>query len=211
MPKIYYYKLTVDDGGAPCVQNGLLSLAICKPMIRKTAGIGDLIFGFAANSLNYDNRLLYIAKITRRLTNGSYYTSKRYANRIDCIYEQHDIKYVWRKNALFHGADDLRHDLGKFPVYERANVLLSTDFRYFGSNGTSNYKTTYPLIKDAIEHLGEGHRVRLEDQLRDQFIDLKNATWKQAHNNVVGRPTSKPNCDSCHRGKSCGVIEATLK
>lgn len=34
MPKIYFYKLTADNGGAPCVQDGLLSLAICKPMIR---------------------------------------------------------------------------------------------------------------------------------------------------------------------------------
>jgi len=39
MPKIYFYKLTCDDGGAPCVQDGLLSLAICKPMIRSTAEV----------------------------------------------------------------------------------------------------------------------------------------------------------------------------
>ena len=26
--KIYFYKLTVDDGGAPCVQREMLSLAI---------------------------------------------------------------------------------------------------------------------------------------------------------------------------------------
>jgi hypothetical protein len=32
-----FYKLTADNGGAPCVRYGLLSLAICKPMIRKTA------------------------------------------------------------------------------------------------------------------------------------------------------------------------------
>jgi Nucleotide modification associated domain 2 len=52
MPAMYYYKLTNDDGGAPCVQGDLLSLAICKPMIRSTARPGDLIFGFAANSLD---------------------------------------------------------------------------------------------------------------------------------------------------------------
>jgi hypothetical protein len=37
--RVYFYKLVVDDGGAPCVQNGLLSLAICKPQIRKTASV----------------------------------------------------------------------------------------------------------------------------------------------------------------------------
>jgi len=41
MARIYFYKLTTDDGGAPCVQDGLLSLAICKPMIRGTAEVGQ--------------------------------------------------------------------------------------------------------------------------------------------------------------------------
>jgi Nucleotide modification associated domain 2 len=45
MNNTYFYKLTADNGGAPCVRYGLLSLAICKPMIRKTAKEGDLIFG----------------------------------------------------------------------------------------------------------------------------------------------------------------------
>ena len=30
MAKIYFYKLTNDGGGAPCVERDLLSLAICK-------------------------------------------------------------------------------------------------------------------------------------------------------------------------------------
>ena len=42
MPRIYFYKLTTDNGGAPCVQDNLLSLAICKPMIRMAAQVGDL-------------------------------------------------------------------------------------------------------------------------------------------------------------------------
>ena len=49
--KVYVYKLTVDNGGAPCVVSGRLSLAICKPIIRKVALEGSWIFGFAADSL----------------------------------------------------------------------------------------------------------------------------------------------------------------
>jgi Nucleotide modification associated domain 2 len=73
MSDIYFYKLTADNGGAPCVRHGLLSLAICKPMIRKTAEEGDLTFGFAANSLHRDNRLLYVARVTKKLADGEYY------------------------------------------------------------------------------------------------------------------------------------------
>ena len=73
MANIYFYKLTSDDGGAPCVTGDLLSLAICKPMIRSTAEMGDLIFGFVADSLHKDNRLIYVACVTRKLCEGKYY------------------------------------------------------------------------------------------------------------------------------------------
>ena len=49
-PDIYIYKMVADNGGAPCVAAGLLSLAICKPMIRKSAAKGSLIFGFGGKA-----------------------------------------------------------------------------------------------------------------------------------------------------------------
>ncbi len=45
-PDIYVYKMIADTGGAPCVTSDLLSLALCKPKIRQSAGVGALIFGF---------------------------------------------------------------------------------------------------------------------------------------------------------------------
>ena len=96
MGHIYFYKLTVDDGGAPCVQDGLLSLAICKPMIRAGAELGDLIFGFAANSLHHDNRLIYIARVTGKVAKGDYYTDPRFARRADCIYARRGDEFRCR-------------------------------------------------------------------------------------------------------------------
>jgi hypothetical protein len=71
MPRQYLYKLTVDNGGAPCVQDGLLSLAICKPMIRSTARINDWLFGFAGKSLHPDQRLIFIARVPRSGTGAA--------------------------------------------------------------------------------------------------------------------------------------------
>src|SRR5436305_125265 len=102
MPKIYFYKLTTDNDGAPCVQDCLLSLAICKPMIRTTADVGDLIFGFAANSLHSDNRLIYIARVTERVEGGGYYRQERFADRGDCIYKWDGKRFARRKGALHH-------------------------------------------------------------------------------------------------------------
>ena len=67
MERIYFYKMTTDNGGAPHVSDKLLSLAICKPMIRSTAKPGNLILGFAANSMNADNGLIYVAQVSEKL------------------------------------------------------------------------------------------------------------------------------------------------
>ena len=207
MARIYFYKLTTDSGGAPCVADGLLSLAICKPMIRSTAALGDLIFGFAANSLHQDNCLLYIARVTDKVEQGTYYLNKRFRPRGDCIYERRGDRFVWRPGALHHGPNDLVHDLGEPPDYPKANVLLSTDFRYFGAKGTADYKIPYRVIKEAVEGLGRGHRVRHDEPLRLELLALKQEVWRDDENRQAGEPSSTPRRGVSHRSKSCGVVE----
>jgi hypothetical protein len=125
--RIYFYKLAVDAGAAPCVARGMLSLAICKPMLRSSAEVDDLVFGFTANSLDPQNRLIYAARVTKKLANGGYYEAGDYKSRHDCIYTFVSGRYKRRGNATFHEKpSDLTHDLGSHPEYARANVLLST-------------------------------------------------------------------------------------
>lgn len=207
MERIYFYKLTHDTGGAPCVQDGLLSLAICKPMIRRTAEPRSVIFGFAANSLHGDNRLIYIARITDKVRDGDYFKRKEFERRGDCIYEHRGNHFVWRQGARHHGPSDLVHDLGEYPTYRKASVLLSDDFRYFGGSGSADYKSRYPLIKDAVEGLGRGHRVRHDERLRTQLQSLMRWVWNETKRRVAGAPTSEPRRDACHRSRSCGVLD----
>ena len=61
---IHVYKMMTHNGGAPCVHDDLLSLAICKPKIRKAAPIGSLIFGFGKA---LGGRLIYTARVTGEL------------------------------------------------------------------------------------------------------------------------------------------------
>ena len=205
---IYFYKLTVDNGGAPCVQRGLLSLAICKPTIRSTAELGDLVFGFAANKLApADNRLIYVARITKKLTRGGYFIQSKFRSRSDCIYELHRGRFRRRAKARYHGKPtDLAHDLGvRRKNYERANVLLSSDFRYFGASGTDDYKALFPRIARAISNLKQGTRVHHNELLRDELLQLKDRVWAKSSRKVLGQPTNKPSPTACLRGRSCGV------
>lgn len=208
MPKIYFYKLTTDNGGAPCVQNDLLSLAICKPKIRRTAKEeeGALIFGFAANSLHRDNPLIYVARVTKKLHNGEYFKDAQYAQRSDCIYRFKGDRFVWKTGSLHHGPEHLEHDLGKSSEYLNANVLLSNDFRYFGKAGSDEYKSKFPHVTDAIQKLGQGHRVKHDPALRDELLCMKEWVWQTAQKKKMGEPMNKPSRSACHRSKSCGVV-----
>lgn len=208
MGRIYYYKLTTDDGGAPCVHGGLLSLAICKPRIRTTAEPGDLIFGFAADSLDPENRLLYVARVTDKSRGGRYYQDSRFGGRSDRIYALRNGHFVWRPRALHHSQDDVTHDLGSYPGYLRAQVLLSRDFRYLGARGTAAYKSKFPLISQAIERLGRGHRVHHPDGLRAELLALKDEVWRSSTRKTLGSPMDAPNCTVCHRSRSFGVLQS---
>jgi len=199
-PKVYIYKLTVDDGGAPCVFNGVWSLAICKPAIRSTATKGNVILGFSGNELYKDNCLIYMAEVTQTLDGRKYFRDK-YSQRPDCIYEWDGRRFDRRHDAKFHSSSaDLAHDLGLHPEYKRADVLLSEskeNFRYFGDQCPIEYKTMYPHLKSLIDGLGQGHRVNFYEELKEEirrFVEhVKNARFRYREPTIRQEPCR----DSC--------------
>jgi hypothetical protein len=194
--KIYLYKLTVDDGGAPCVAAGILSLAICKPAIRSCA----ILLGFAANSLYKDNCLVYAAEVTEHIPDGKYFSQSTYAARPDCIYEWDGQRFKWKSYSRFHSPSDLAHDLGEAPRYQRANALLSTGedkFRYFSAKCPVNYKEKYPRLKSLIEDLCQGARVNFKSELQKelrQFVAEVFAVKSAYHETMV---PDTPHGDAC--------------
>jgi hypothetical protein len=206
MSRVYLYKLVTDNGGAPCIYRGKLSLAICKPMMRSKAKVGDLVFGFAANSLDKTNRLIYAAHVTKKLSNGRYFKDKRYFKRGDCIYKFAAGRFRWKKGAQHHGPKDRFHDLGSYPKYMRASVLMSSDFRYFGKAGNDKYKMCFPRVKRAVEQLGRGHRVRHSAALQDELFAMGDWVWHSTRKKVLGPPTHARSRDVCHRRGSCAAV-----
>jgi len=173
--KIYIYKMTTDNGGAPCVSDGILSLAICKSQIRSTCEPRNWLVGFGGRS-TIGERLIYIAKITQKLSDGRYYRNAQYHSRPDCIYRWDNVnsKYYWEKGKKYHqNGNQLEDDLGKeINNYDKANTLLSNSFIYLGKGGTDAYKKKYKEIKLSIEDLKCGHRLNHKDDLKNELIQL---------------------------------------
>lgn len=202
MCRIYMYKLTTDNGGAPCVDDNLLSLAICKPIIRRTAQRGDVIFGFAANKLNKENPLIYVAMITDKKENGDYYRDQKYDKRRDCIYKWSQVQgqFSLKHSAKYHNTDDPHKTKEHFDkdIIISDDVLLSNDFRYFGKEGTAEYKEKYGHIREVIEEMTQGYRVNHSDDLQRELGSLKKEIWSRYSLMVIRGPYQTPaSCTEC--------------
>src|SRR4051812_9421375 len=178
-PAIYVYKCVVDDGTAPCIDRGLLSMTVCKPKVRASAKVGDIVLAFGTNAPPAPNRLVYAAKITAVITGGQYFDQAKYQNRKDCIYNrtpQGALQLV--PTASAHNTGTHAKDIGDPPTYPNAIALLSTDFRYFGGQGTDEWKQHAPHLKRMVEQLGQGHRINHTREVRDDLLKVINRIWK---------------------------------
>ena len=81
-----------------------------------------------------------------------------------------------------------KRDIGVFPSYANARALICTDFRYFGSRGTDDWKLNARHLKRLVENLGQKHRVNHNRAIRDELLQLKDAVWKRFDKRINGTP-----------------------
>ncbi len=192
--RTYLYKLTSDRGGAPCAtppradEEPLLTLAICKPAIRRTAQPGDRILGITSHALaNRDgyplSSVIYACVVADGIDARDYFAQTgEYAARPDCIYEFHQqngrAAHAQRSN-LHRAEQHLLKDLGTYPYYRNGRVLLARDFRYFGARAVK-IPARLHLLNAAAEQLGQGHRVYTEKDPEAREVDaLFRFLWKR--------------------------------
>lgn len=194
MGRTYLYKLTSDRGGAPCAlapeegEEGVLSLAICKPAIRRTAVPGDRILGVASRALERSDgyphaAVIYAAVVGEALDARDYFEAGGgFEVRPDCIYRFHREtgEAVHRGVSRLHaGAEHVAKDLGRYPLYRNGRVLVCREFRYFGAEAV-RIPARLGLLTEAAETLGQGHRVFAEGSAESKEVDgLFRALWKR--------------------------------
>ncbi len=190
--RIFVYKLTTDNNGAPCVDDDLLSLAICKPMIRRKAKEGDWIIGLGGKKLG--EGIIYAARVTGTV-GSEYYRERQFARRPDCIYQLRDGELVRKKTAAYHeDSKNTATDVGAAPAYRNARVLLSSDFRCFGKSR----EAVPPNLQTFTDSIGRGHRVNHDPATREALERLIATLWqKHAGRLVIGKPHATPDATVC--------------
>jgi hypothetical protein len=183
-------------------------LAICKPTIRRVAKKDSYLLGFAGNEIDPKNGLIYVACVADKLAKGAYYVPHgSFAARPDCIYLKTPSGYEPRKGARFHpGGEELTHDLGSGPDFKNANVLLSTDFRYFGKDRVAIDSGPYRALATFVHSIGVGHRVNFSPTLANSIVQFVNHvfTLKQPKTPVpTHRTETRCDRDDTYEHVSC--------
>lgn len=149
MTRIYRYVLMYDRGMAPNPRDGLITLATCKPEIRKTAREGDWVIG------NFPARknavVAWAGRVKRCLPIHQY--ARNYPTRHDALYEldaEGELRRIPGKHRWYHReADQQRKD-------KKGSVLIFDKEQswYFGGDGR-----VLPLKLHHLIARGQGHRV----------------------------------------------------
>ncbi|MCT8947817.1 Nmad2 family putative nucleotide modification protein [Pseudomonas iridis] len=161
--KVFSYVVARDYGFAPNPFHGYCTLATCKPYIRNSATIGDLIIGTAAAPRSAE--IVFFMEVNEILTFDEYWNDQRfnskkasysgsmkkafgdniYHTNIDGSWIQEDSHHTNYDGSLCE--DNLLTDTTS------NNVLISNNFAYWGSNSPTIPLTLIDLIKK-----GPGHK-----------------------------------------------------
>jgi len=195
--KLYSYCLRYDDGAAPNPFWGICTLVICKPVIRRSAQVGDWIVGLgSANSPLGDisSCVVYAMKVSDKMTMQDYdkycqtyiprklpkwRSRKDYRLRVgDCIYDYshgEPPKLRWS----VHDESNRERDLGgKY-------ALISNHFFYFGDKPLKLPNRLRPII-----HATQGHKSNSNQPYLEEFVKwISNCGFKP--NKLYGEPQLK--------------------
>ena len=141
--KLYIYRLTTDSGVAPCVEKGMLSLAVCKGgQIRKgipcNTGLRHLIGRLEEYTSGnvyilgtYHDRFLYLARVTSVITMEDYFNGVS-EGRMDDVYDLKKGKLIRNNHLRKQGVhteqnQNIKDIAGQY-------VILSDDYIYLGED-----------------------------------------------------------------------------
>ncbi|MGD8780536.1 MAG: hypothetical protein PVH88_16405 [Ignavibacteria bacterium] len=163
--RYYSYVVSRDYGFAPNPFGKFCTLATCKQRIRKSAKVGDWIFGITSRKLN--NRLLYAMKVDDKLSYNDYWNDPRFQYKKpvmngslkqmygDNIYFYNEEKKLWHQENSHHSLDN--GDINNLNLERDTSgqfALVSQHFYYFGSDAVKIPRST----KDAIV-IGIGYKI----------------------------------------------------
>jgi hypothetical protein len=166
--RVHTYVIATDAGSAPNYDPPAVTLAVCKPGIRKKAKVGDLVLAFAGAVVNPTSRhsVVWAGIVSEVLTFTEYWNDRRFTSKKPDCTDVPDNFYkptsnngfAWQPNPV-HGPEAQVRDTGGL------NVLVFDHAWRFGAFG--------PLLP-------EDFGLRMIDSRRgERAADLTGPEWQR--------------------------------
>lgn len=170
--RVFSYKIARDYGFAPNPFHGVCTLATCKPQIRSSAKVGDIVVGCGSAKNKLPGRVIFAMRVQGKNTFQEYWDDPRFIQKRpyfggsrkraygDNIYH-HDEDGAWMQERSHHSFADgalnqsnLNTDTGS------DSVLWSYDFVYFGRAAPEIPAHLRSFAGDDLYPNGRSHRVK---------------------------------------------------
>lgn len=175
--KLYSYIITRDYGFAPNLFYNVCTLATCKPKIRISAQVGDIVVGIGSASSIYKNHIIYAMVVNEKITYDEYWNSERFGCKKPYMYGSKKKMYG---DNIYHKSEetgefiqeDSHHSLegGAINIlnYDRdlsgKYVLIADEYWYWWREATE-----LPTQFLNLANIGIGHRT-FEGSLAQEFL-----------------------------------------
>ena len=160
LPSVFYYVCAHERTPAPCVADGLATLALCKPLIRERCVPGDWIVGICGKyhpdaDTAWHGAVHYVAEVAECLT------VKQYAER-----------YPLRPDQVFDETQGIRTGLTYVVSPQLCESLLVTDRVVILANYVNMIASSVRVPPQLVQgkHIGEGY---VREKGRDAVAALR--------------------------------------
>jgi hypothetical protein len=165
-----------DYGFAPNPFHGACTLATCKPKLRGSAEIGDLVVACGAKANKLIRRIICVMRVDEKLSFTEYWNDPRFQKKKadfngsraraygDNIYHK-DAVGTWVQEKSHHSFKDGSTNFSNLNTDTRKDaVLISHDFVYWGGEG--------PMVPAELSNF---HGEDLYCHVRDYFLGYSGA------------------------------------
>jgi hypothetical protein len=211
-PTLFSYCIPYDDGAAPNPFWGLCTLAICKPVIRRKAEIGDWVVGTGSKHSpigDISGKVVYAMRVTRKMTMEEYdqFTRSELPRKIPQM--DHADPRRWYGDSIYDFSTPIPslrrsvHDEGNRNTdLSGEYVLLSDYFFYFGDQPVPLPKALLRIVKQGQGHRSSANAPYVNDFIR--WIDSLKSKYPLAE--PIGNPqwwkrNFQASCVACATGR----------
>jgi len=187
-----------DYGFAPNPFFGVCTLATCKPVIRRTAAVGDWIVGTGSRSYNREGYLVFAFKVTEILHYNEYWNDPRFQDKKpnlggslkqafgDNIYRSNAAGTRWFQLNSHHSLHNGKpNPLNVTHDTRTPRVLIGAEYTFWGGAGPKIPRKFRNFHGEDICVLGQGHKCHFAPELVTAFLDWIHSSGESRY---VGQP-----------------------